>query len=84
MGDMEESIEAGRSERRKFLIKKEFDIISNFGARETKWEQLYDKTNDKYLYIHSETSEVNIYLYVCNYMYICVCVVGIVYVQGCV
>lgn len=58
MKELDDSITNGREERRKFLVKKEFEIISNFGARETKWEQLYDKTNDKYIYLNSETLEV--------------------------
>ena len=50
-------MEAGREERRRFLIKKEFDIITNFGARNTVWEELYDKANDKMIYLNKVTME---------------------------
>lgn len=55
--ELKESIESGREERRRFLIKKEFDIKTRFGSRETKWEELYDKKNDVYIYLNTETLE---------------------------
>ena len=36
MKELYDGLEAGREERRRFLLKKEFDIVTNFGSRETK------------------------------------------------
>jgi len=57
MQDLEDTIAEQKEERRRFLLKKEFDIITNFGSRTTKWEELYDKKGGIYIYLNSETGE---------------------------
>lgn len=57
MAEMHETIAEQKEEQRRFIVKKEFDIITNFGSRTTKWEELYDKKSGLYLYLNSETGE---------------------------
>jgi hypothetical protein len=57
MAELDETIAEQREEHRRFLVKKEFDIITNFGSRTTHWEELFDKKAGVYIYLNSETGE---------------------------
>lgn len=57
MNELNNSIEYAREERRRFLLKKEFDIMTNFGSRNTKWEELYEKKLGTYYYFNTDTGD---------------------------
>lgn len=56
--DMEHTIIRRNEERRKDQIRKEFEIISNYGARETRYEFVKDVEKEEMVYINIDTMQV--------------------------
>jgi len=56
--DCEEGIKKAFEERRRDYIVKEFDIITNFGSRVTKFEYVLDKEENRMVYVHHDTGKI--------------------------
>ncbi|KAJ1404550.1 hypothetical protein B484DRAFT_404751 [Ochromonadaceae sp. CCMP2298] len=56
--DCEEGIKKAFEERRRDYIVKEFDIITNFGSRHTKFEYVLDKEENRMVYVHRDSGKI--------------------------
>jgi hypothetical protein len=54
---MRATIAARQEERRRDYIIKEFDIITNFGSRTTRWEYVLKKDENRFVYMARDTKE---------------------------
>jgi len=51
-------IEQRQKEREMDLLRVEFEMASAYGSRISQWEYCYDRPNEKYVYINTDTLEV--------------------------
>lgn len=58
LADMREQIAKAQEERRRDYIVKEFDIVTNFGSRNTRWEYVLNKDTNKLCYMARDTLEM--------------------------
>lgn len=58
LSTMRTTIAARQEQRRREYIIKEFDIITNFGSRTTRWEYVLKKDVNRYTYIARDTLEL--------------------------
>ncbi len=47
-----------KKERAQDLKRVEFEIATTYGSRITRWEHLYDRANEKYVYMNVDTMEI--------------------------
>ncbi len=52
------NLEQKREERRRNAIRKEFELASSYGARDTRYEYVWDQPNDKMVYVNIDTMQV--------------------------
>lgn len=57
LADMRKTIATRQEERRRDYIVKEFEIITNYGSRTTRWEYVLKKDENRYTYIARDTLE---------------------------
>ena len=55
---MYSSLDHKREERRRDLVRKEFELASTFGARDTRYEYVWDQPNDKMVYVNVDTMQI--------------------------
>ena len=58
LADMRAAIAARKEERRREYIIKEFEIITNYGSRNTRWEYVLKKEENRYTYMARDTLEM--------------------------
>ncbi len=55
--ECEKALAIEKAERERELIRQEFDIVTNYGSRITRWEFVRDKDNARECYINVDTLE---------------------------
>lgn len=58
---MRDKRQSGIEERAKDVRRKEFDIITKYGARNTRWETVKDVARDKLVTINVDTMRVHLF-----------------------